>query len=86
MDDQLDYLRPVVRQSIKDWHRSLVSIIDMGKEKGELKGGIDTAYYAYSMVSMIEGGIAMAKVMGEQIYLFNIIDRVAKMIDDEMRV
>ncbi len=85
-DDNNDFLRIHVRESIQSWTKGLTSIITAGKESGEFKPEIDANEYAYLIFSIIEGGILLSKIMNNPKHLFSTLNRVDRMVDLELNV
>lgn len=83
-DDNLDYLKPHVQQTVRSWVKGFARIIQRGQEQGEFRKKIDPEEYACLMISMMEGGIMMGKTMGNHKYLFAVLDRIDKIIREEL--
>lgn len=61
-DDGNDMLKKEVTKSIQSWHKTLVSILENGVHKHELKK-LDANIFAYRMIALIEGSIMLAKTL-----------------------
>ena len=85
-NDGLACLKDPVQQSIEKWASDLVVIIDRGKAEGEFKADIDSRYYAYAIISDLEGAMMVSKTMLKQDLLFSGLDRIDAMIDREMKL
>lgn len=83
-DDHLPFLKTSVQKSFKNWSDTIIQILNEGKNSNEFKNAIDTSYYAHSFIMLIEGGILLAKISNNQQLLFIALDRVIKIIDDEI--
>ncbi len=83
-DDNNDFLKNHVQKSIISWTKGLASIISAGQERGEFKTEINHNEYASLIFAMIEGGILLAKIMGDSKHLFTILDRVDIIVDREL--
>lgn len=83
-DDNLPFLKKHVQHSIKSWVQRLSRIIDEGVKSGEFRKNLDTAEYAYGMVTLIEGGIMLAKIENNPKHIFAAMDRIVKMMKEEL--
>jgi len=84
-DDNLPILKKIVQDSIKNWVSRLTKIIDKGVQNGEFKKGISSQDYAYSIITLIEGGIMLAKIENNPKRLFSALDRAVKIINEEIK-
>lgn len=84
-DDNLPFLKKYVQGTIKNWVTVIVKIIDGGKESGEFKKSISSSDYAYMIITILEGGIMLSKITNSQNHLFNAVDRVQLIIDQEIK-
>lgn len=85
-NDGLSCLKAPVQQSIEKWVADLIVIIDRGKREGEFKPDIDSTFYAYAIISDLEGAMMISKTMQRQDLLFSGLDRIDTMIDREMKL
>ena len=76
-DDTNPVLKEKAAQVIINWKKRIEDLIDGGIIAGEFKTGIDTAQTALSIISLIEGGIMIAKVTNTPASL----DKVLKTVD-----
>lgn len=83
-DDNLPFLKKHVQGSIKSWVQRLSRIIDDGMKQGEFRKNLDATGYAYSMITLIEGGIMLAKIENNPKHIFAAMDRIVKMIREEL--
>ncbi len=84
-DDNLSFLKVHVQNSIKRWIKSISSIIEEGKENGEFKKNINTQEYAYMIITLLEGGIMLGKIMNTQTHLILALDRIIYIIKTEIK-
>lgn len=84
-DDNLPFLKEHVKKSIKDWAKRFSSIIDEGIDNGEFRKKTDSTQYAYLIISMIEGSMMLAKIENEPRHIFAAMDRVVKLIHEELK-
>lgn len=84
-DDNLHVLKKHVQESIKDWVKNLSFIIEKGKKEDEFKKSVDAAEYAYAILTVLEGGMMLGKIMQDQRLLFNALDRIESIINEEIK-
>jgi TetR/AcrR family transcriptional repressor of nem operon len=84
-DDNLPFLKSTVQASIKKLAAKISKIISEGKETGEFKKNINAAEYAYSVVILLEGGIMLSKIENDPKHLFAGLDRIIRMLNEEIR-
>jgi TetR/AcrR family transcriptional repressor of nem operon len=84
-DDNLPCLKKHVQASIKNWANYLTGIIEEGQKKGELVKNINATEYAYTIISVLEGGMMLFKIMNNQKLLFSALDRIVNIIQAEMK-
>jgi len=83
-DDNLPFLKKPVQNSIKNWANKFSTVIEEGKKTGEFKKHTDAVAYSYTMITLLEGGIMLAKIMNHPSYLFSAIDRIQLIIATEL--
>ncbi|HKG05023.1 MAG TPA: TetR/AcrR family transcriptional regulator [Pedobacter sp.] len=83
-DDNLPFLREKVRESIKKWGAKLDRIIREGQDCGEFRQRIISQDYAYIIITLVEGGIMLGKITGEEKHLFLALDRIDKIIKEDI--
>jgi TetR/AcrR family transcriptional repressor of nem operon len=84
-DDNLPFLKKHVQATIKNWANVITKIIDQGKATGEFKISIVSIDYAYLIITLLEGGIMLSKITNTQNHLFNAVDRIQLIIDQEIK-
>ena len=84
-DDNLPFLKANVQNSIKRWAKSIGRIIEVGKENGEFRKKISGEEYAYSIITLLEGGIMLGKIMNNNKHLFSALDRIIHIVNTEIR-
>ena len=84
-DDNLLFLKETVQNSIKRWVKSIGVIIEDGKNKGEFKKNINSTEYAYTIITLLEGGIMLGKIMNNQKHLIAALDRITAIITTEIK-
>ena len=61
-DDGNPALKKVARNALKEWHVYLQSILKDGKDKEEIRAGVDPEEVATLMISLLEGAMAFDRV------------------------
>jgi hypothetical protein len=84
-DDNLEFLKKSVQEGIKNWARGISRTIVYGQKKNEFKSEIDATEYAYTILSQLEGGLMLAKIMGRHKFLFDALDRIDNLINSEIK-
>jgi AcrR family transcriptional regulator len=84
-DDNFPVLKKHVQQSIDNWAKSLARVIEKGIEKGEIKNKVVPLDYGYTIISMLEGGILLTKIMNNQKHIHQALDRIVTMIQTELK-
>jgi TetR/AcrR family transcriptional regulator, transcriptional repressor for nem operon len=83
-DDNLSFLKKRVQQSVRSWARSLERVLVNGQKEGQIRKDIDPSEYAYTIISTLEGGIMLGKIMNNQKFLFNALDRIDSIVKLEL--
>ena len=84
MDDALPFMKSTVQQSFAKWTKRLVKIMETGIKQNEFQKGIRPIDYANTFVMLIEGGILLAKVANKPDNLHLALDRIVKIINNEI--
>jgi len=80
-DDAHPQLHGEVRRVLTAWEARLVAMVNSGKESGEIRAGADAELFAATFIALIEGGILLAKTMGERKYLESSVNGINLLID-----
>lgn len=83
-DDTHPALRQRVVAALNRWQRHLLRLIEMGQAAGEIKPSVSPSGYAALIMSLIEGGIVLSKATGDLQFLHQAVDRVERLITDEL--
>jgi len=83
-DDNLPFMKKKVQQSLEIWARKLELVITSGQHTGEFKSEINSAAYAFTMITLIEGGIMLGKITNDENHLFTALNRIIKIINEEI--
>jgi TetR/AcrR family transcriptional repressor of nem operon len=84
-DDNLPFLKKSIQNTIKGWIKTIADIIESGKTKNQIRRDINSVKYATSIITLIEGGIMMAKINNNHEFLFNALDRIEVIIKTELK-
>jgi len=80
-DDAHPQLHGEVRRVLTAWEGRLVAMVNVGKESGEIRAGADAELFAATFIALIEGGILLAKTIGERKYLESSVNGINLLID-----
>jgi len=84
-DDHASFLKKHVQTSINNWVGSIEKVIEDGKTNAEFKKNIDAKEYAYAIITILEGGIMLSKIMNNQKLLFSALDRIVMLVNLELK-
>lgn len=82
-DDHLPFLRKSVQDCFRSWSTQIEKIIREGMQSG-IFCELDAREYAYTIIMLLEGGILLSKTMGTQRHLLSALDRIDRIIEEEM--
>lgn len=68
-DDAHPQLLHEVRQALTAWEGDIIKLVDFGKSSGEIRFDADADTFAANFIALIEGGILLAKTLGDRKYL-----------------
>ena len=83
-DDVIPVLKARVKLTFDNWGKKISKILDEGIKKGVFNQEINTTQYANLFIMMIEGAIVLSKISDKPDNLFLILDRIVKIVDDEI--
>jgi TetR/AcrR family transcriptional repressor of nem operon len=84
-DDTHPGLKEKASKTIKAWKKNIEKIIKQGIDRDEIKANVNAAEFAAEFMSLIEGGIMLAKTTGDVAMLNTCISRVEKIILSELK-
>jgi AcrR family transcriptional regulator len=84
-DDAHPRLHEEVRRVLTAWEGRLVAMVSIGKENGEIRPDADAELFAATFIAQIEGGILLAKTLGDKRYLERSVDGINLLIDRMVR-
>lgn len=80
-DDAHPQLHEEVRRVLTAWEGRLVAMVAVGKESGEIRPEADAQLFAATFIAQIEGGIMLAKTIGDKRYLEHSVNGINLLID-----
>lgn len=84
-DDHSAFLKKHVQVSITGWGNQIGAVIEAGQQNGEFSSGIDPVKSAFDILTILEGGIMLSKIMEDPKYLFSALDRIKVLIRTELK-
>lgn len=83
-DDNAPFLKKHVQNSVKRWVKAFSNMIEEGQKAGTFKKKVNAEAYAYDMLTTLEGGVMLAKIMNNPQLLFNALDKIISRIHIEL--
>lgn len=83
-DDNAPFLKKHVQNSVTRWVKSFSTIIEQGQKAGTLKKKVNAEEFAYDMLTTVEGGVMLAKIMNNPQILFKALDKIVLRIHTEL--
>ena len=80
-DDAHPQLHEEVRRILTAWEGRLVALVNTAKERGEIRPDADADLFATIFIALIEGGILLAKTVGDKKYLEHSVNGINLLID-----
>jgi AcrR family transcriptional regulator len=80
-DDAHPRLHEEVRRVLTAWEGRLIAMVNAGKENGEIRPDADAELFAASFIAQIEGGILLAKTIGDKRYMEHAVNGINLLID-----
>lgn len=84
-DDTHPQLKEKVAKGIRAWKNKIESVVKQGIELKEIKATVNTSEFATEFIALIEGGIMLARATGNSSMLSVCINRIEKMINNELK-
>ncbi|WNJ17610.1 TetR/AcrR family transcriptional regulator [Pontibacter sp. G13] len=75
-DDTHPLLAEQAKMVLGKWKKHLIRLVEKGQEAGEIDPETVPNRFAMMMISLLEGGIAMAKASGDHSYLFHAFEEI----------
>lgn len=83
-DDNAPFLKKHVQNSIKRWVKAFSGIIEEGQKAGTVKKKINAQDFAYDMLTTLEGGVMLGKIMNDPQILFKALDKIVTQIKTDL--
>lgn len=83
-DDTHEALKKRAANAVINWKKNIQDLITAGIQNGEFKKELNSSVLALSMIALIEGGIMIAKVTGNQSNLDQVMETL-KMLIEQMK-
>ncbi len=83
-DDTLPFLKNEAAKSFEKWAGKITDILEEGKAGDEIKESINSSEYSFLFIMLIEGGILLSKTTNNQNHLLQALDRIEKIINEEL--
>jgi TetR/AcrR family transcriptional repressor of nem operon len=84
-DDTNPKLKARAAAAVTGWKKHLAALIKQGMEAGEFKKQLPASQMAVSIVALIEGGVMMSRVTGDDSHMDNVLRTVESLIDQMER-
>lgn len=85
-DDTLPFLKERVQESILRWKQDITALLESGQRNNEIRNNTNAGQFAISMISMIEGGILLAKALDKASYFYKALDSLEQTIERDLRI
>ncbi|SFO38144.1 DNA-binding transcriptional regulator, AcrR family [Paenimyroides ummariense] len=83
-DDIMPAMKERVKNTVDSWVRNVANILEKGIKENVFRSNINTVEYARLFIMTIEGGVLLSKISDKPDSLYLALDRVNKIIDDEI--
>ena len=80
-DDAHPRLHAEVRRALAEWERALLAMVQAGKQRGDLRPDADGKLFAVTFIALVEGGVLLAKTIGDRSYLERAVVGIDLLID-----
>jgi len=78
-------LRKQAQRAMSEWHALIVSILEAGLRKGEIREGVVVKDTASSFIACIEGGVMLAQLYGDPSYLDASLRHLTHCVERDLR-
>ena len=85
-DDTHPLLKDKVARSIRAWKENIEKIVQEGIVKKEIKSSVNAAEFSTEFISLVEGGIMLAKATNDIALLSTAVNRVKRIINSELKI
>lgn len=81
-DDGHPRLRRRARQAVETWHDMLSQVVARGIERGEVRADVLPEEVATALISLMEGGLMMARITDDDAHYARVLTSLHSLIDD----
>ena len=85
-DDVMPLIKERVKKTVENWVNNVAKILQEGIEQNTFKPTINTMEYSRLFIMMIEGGILLSKITDKPDSLYLVLDRVEKIVANEILI
>jgi len=85
-DDVMPLMKERVKKTVENWVNNVAKILQEGIEQNTFKPTINTVEYSRLFIMMIEGGILLSKITDKPDSLYLVLDRVEKIVANEILI
>ena len=85
-DDTHPALLRRVKSFLRLWENMLIRIMENGKATNEIRADIDSRRYARTFIALSEGGLMLAKALGDRAIVLEMLEQVKRMVLSEVKV
>jgi AcrR family transcriptional regulator len=81
-DDAYPVILSEVRQAMNAWEDRMVRALEAACERGGIRAGLDHRHVARTFITLLQGGILMARLQGDAAYFQPAADQLYQLIQD----
>jgi len=81
-DDAYPVLLEEVRQAMNTWEDRMAWALEAACERGDIRTGLDHRRFARTFITLLQGGILMARLQGEAAYFQPAAEQLYQLIQD----
>lgn len=83
-DDTHPALKEKAAKGLKNWKKNIESLVEAGIKRKEIRPDINAGVFATEFIALIEGGIMISKLTNNSTMLHTCLDRIEKIIKEEL--
>jgi len=84
-DDHLLFLKETVQQFFLGWQEKFIRVLKDGQMQGYFRNDFEPKEYSMELLILIEGGILLARTLGDKSHLDLALNRCLKIIYNEIK-
>jgi AcrR family transcriptional regulator len=84
-DDGNPVLRERARAAMEGLRALVIRVTERGRERGEVRAGVDPQALASMMIASLEGGVMMSKLYGDEAHMARVVEHVRLYLDQSVR-